>query len=287
MKIYTEDTHEARFLIIECSAGGDTFEDRMIEGLDLPSLLRPVKFSDREERYDISCYSSLEDLMKNRSLKKDEITDLLLAVDTSIRYLEERMLGDSNILIDPKYVFCGPAGDPEVYFPVTRGMEGSFQERMRLFTELLFTHADSDDPESLRFASGLMKICLMDSFRMHDIMRFIEKNRKESVNMRPVVNVKAEETEGILIQAPVFDEMPRQELFEQEIANEIMKRNLSDGKKVRIILLIAAAAISFLDIVCMILGNSRAASLLPFLMILSAAAVGYNIYAALVNKKQK
>lgn len=287
MNIYTDDTHEAKYLVIECANGGDSFEDRMIAGLDIPTLLKPVSFTDESERYDISGYVTIEDAMKNRCLKREEIMELLLSIDTSIRYLEERMLGDANILLDPMFIYTdGKAGN--VFFPVTRSGSDLFPKRMRKLSELLFIHADAEDAETLKFASGLMKISLGDSFRMHDIMRFIEKSRKEKVNTQTVKSKPLTEPEPKeqITAIPSFDEALQQELFEKEISEKTNKGVLSDGKKIRAILLIGALIVSVLDIVCMALGNNRAAKLLPILLLVSALAAGYNIVAAVLEKKK-
>ncbi|MCQ2400875.1 MAG: DUF6382 domain-containing protein [Lachnospiraceae bacterium] len=284
MKIYTEDTHEAKFLVVGCSNGGDSFEDRMISGLDISTLLKPVFFTDELERYDISGYQSLDETMKNRRLNRDEILDILISVDTSIRYLEERMLGDANILLDPMFIYT-EAGHGNILFPVTRGSSDLFSERMRKLSELLFIQADFDDPETLKFAAGLMRICLSDSFRMHDIMYFIERSRKEKIRSLPVKTDSDTETVGTVI-VPTFDDVAKQTLFEQDVTEKNGNENAFDGKKIRTILLIGAVVVSVLDIICMVLGNGKAARLLPFLLIISAAAVGYNVYAAVSGRKK-
>ena len=283
MNIYTDDTHEAKFLVIECANGGDAFEDRMIAGLEIPSLLKPVFFNEECERYDISGYQTLPEAMKNRCLSKDEIMEILLSTDIAIRYLEERMLGDSNILLDPMFIYTdGSAGS--IFFPVTRSGSDLFPERMRKLSELLFIHADCDDADTLRFASGLMKICLSESFRMHDIMRFIEKMRKEKKHPELSVS-KTFEAPVIPEAVPLFDDTERKELFEREIREKTEGKVSEDGKRIRIILLAGAFLVLALDIICMVLGNGKAAKMLPVLLIISAAAAVYNIYKMIVSRR--
>lgn len=283
MNIYTDDTHEAKFLVIECTNGGDTFEDRMISGMNIPTLMKPVFFTDELEKYDISGYQNLLETMKNRCLCKDEIMEILLSIDTAIRYLEERMLGDSNILLDPKFIYTDGSVSG-IIFPVTRSGSDLFSERMRKLSELLFIHADNDDADTLKFASGLMKICLTESFRMHDIMRFIEKSRKEKCPTEPFKSKAAEELISTVI-IPSFDDTEKENLFEKEIMEKTEGNSGGDGKKIRIILLAGALFVLALDIVCMILGNGKAAKLLPVLFIISVAAVAYNVYAIIINKR--
>lgn len=293
MKIYTDDTHEAKFLLVECADEGDTFEDRMIDGIDLPTLMKPVSCSDEILRYDISGYRTIEEALKNRCLKKDEITDILLSVDTAIKYLEERMLSDANILLDPSYVFTGGNGR-NVIFPVSRSSVGRFPERMRKLSELLFRHADFNDEAALRFAAGLMKICLSDDFRMHDIMHFVERSRRESGRVQapkpapPAESVSAGAAVSALPALPAvsaFETAAEQQLFEKEITAGTKELPDMKGKKTRLIFLAGALAVSLLDVLCMFLGNSKALKLLPLLLAVSAAAAGYNIYAAYKEKE--
>lgn len=182
MKIYEKETHEAKLLVLEYETGLSELDEKLIDSIESRSLLKPHS-RDPEglvTRYDISQYETLQEYLINRKLSRTEMIGFLAQLKSVIGVLEDHMLGDSNILLDPPHILIDSM-NRKVRFVPARVQEGTFTQRIRPLVEAMFLHADISHPEALYFAAELMKVQLRGNVHLHDLMQLIDPMRGEAV----------------------------------------------------------------------------------------------------------
>jgi len=175
MKIYEKETHEARYMYIEYENGGSDLDEKLIDSLDSRSLLKPNS-RDPEgfiTRFDISQYETLQQYLINRKLSRSEMVGLLAQLKSVISVLEDHMLSDGNILLDPPHILIDSMNRKVRFLPV-RKQDGEFTNRIRPLIEEMFLHADISHADALCFAAEMMKTVLRGNVHLHDLMQLIE-----------------------------------------------------------------------------------------------------------------
>lgn len=115
----------------------------------------------------------------NRKLSRAELVSILAQLKSVITTLEDHMLGDANILLDPEHMYIDKNNRKIRFVPVCSGRE-EFTSRLRRLTETLFLHTDMEDTESLRFAALMLRISLKENVRLHELMQLVETRRLEA-----------------------------------------------------------------------------------------------------------
>jgi len=180
LKIYEKDTHEAKYLYVENEEQFNALESHLIENIDNHYILRlnaPVT-EDGIFRFDVTACDPFSAYLINRKLSRAELVSILAQLKSVITTLEDHMLGDANILLDPEHMYIDKNNRKIRFVPVCGGRE-EFTSRLRRLTEALFLHADLEDTESLRFAALMLKTSLKENVRLHELMQLVETRRLE------------------------------------------------------------------------------------------------------------
>jgi len=180
LKIYDKNTHDIKYLCLEDQEQFSVLESRLIGNIDSHNILRllaPVG-EDGVFRFDITSCDVFSDYLINRKLTRSELVSILAQLKSVITTLEDHMLGDANILLEPEHMYIEKSSRKLRFVPVCQ-CSGSFSDRLRRLTDTLFLHADLEDPESLRFAAMLMRVSMNENVRMHDLMQLVESRYPE------------------------------------------------------------------------------------------------------------
>ena len=303
-KISVIDSHNGRSLVIERTGAEDRFEERMILSLDHPSLLKPLPdrfLCDGSFRYDISGMTSLRENCGKRSLSAPEITSLILRLDETVRYLEDHMLCDSNLLLEPEYIFLD---SERLYFiPAASGGE-SFSESIQELGKFVFLQSDTENEEAVRLSGGILRAILGGECRMHDLLRVCGKNRqKEEVTKAVVIYPEGntvtgeysreEETKKL----PVFDQERNPEPKEPKKENtgeerflqfledrEGKKQTVKNAKILRRTLILLAAEVLLCDAAFFLRGKAFLMKILPAALIILVVTALYGVLSVLTEK---
>ena len=302
-KISVIDSHNGRSLVIERTGTEDRFEERMILNLDHPSLLKPLTdrfLCDGSFRYDISGMTSLRENCEKRSLSAPEIISLILRLDETVRYLEDHMLCDSNLLLEPEYIFL----DSERLFFVPSANGGErFSESIQELGKFIFLHSDTENEEAVRLSGGMLRTILGGECRMHDLLRVCGKSRqKEEVTKAVVIYPEGNTVTGELSKEetkrlPVFDqesgsepketkkENTGEERFLQFLENrEGNRQKIKNAKILRRTLILSAAEVLLCDAAFFLFGKAFLLKILPAALIVLVVTVLYGVLSILTEK---
>lgn len=175
MNVQEKDTHEGRFLTVDHGQQAVGLDIRLIESLDNRYILRPLREQSSEGilRYNVSGCENIRKYLINRRMDRTELVGFLAQMKSVIRALEDHMLTDGNILLDPEYVYIDKGTRKVRFVPVCR-LEGPFEDRFRPLAEMIFCHADLEDTESLRFAARMMRTVMEGNLKMHTLMELAD-----------------------------------------------------------------------------------------------------------------
>lgn len=180
MRIYEKDTHEAKYLFVENGEQFTALEGHLIENIDNHYILRlnaPIT-QDGIFRFDVTSCDSFSAYLINRKLSRAELISFLAQLKSVITTMEDHMLGDANILLEPEHMYIDKNNRKIRFVPVCKSRE-DFSERLRKLTGELFLHADLEDMDSLRFAAMMMQTSLKENVRLHDLMQLVDTRRIE------------------------------------------------------------------------------------------------------------
>ena len=133
------------FMLLE-GCGEDGFEARMLEGIKDRSLLsfrQELLEGRRVLCYDITALQPLRRVLRRRKLKREELRAFVLQLDHALSLLEENLLTEGSLLMDPEQIYVDP-GTLRASFCAVPGGDFSFGEQLRsLF--LLFLESISEE----------------------------------------------------------------------------------------------------------------------------------------------
>lgn len=178
MKTEIQNTHEAKLLIIEQQETFSLLEEKLIAGIDNRYMLKPFGGGMEEGRFcfDISDFDPLSEYLVNRRLSGTEMIGFLAQMKSVITALEDHMLDDRNLLMDPEYVYIDRFNRKVRFVPLCR-QEGEFGARLRPLIEMMFLHADLEETDSLRFAAQMLRTVMRKEVRLYDLMQLIESRQ--------------------------------------------------------------------------------------------------------------
>lgn len=120
------------FMLLE-GCGEDGFEARMLEGIKDRSLLsfrQELLEGKRVLCYDITALQPLRRVLQRRKLKREELRAFVLQMDHALSLLEENLLTEGSLLMDPEQIYVDP-GTLRASFCAVPGGDFSFGEQLR------------------------------------------------------------------------------------------------------------------------------------------------------------
>jgi len=197
VRIYEKDTHQARCLYVENEEQFTSLEGKLIESIDHHNVFRPAGPVTEEGvfYFDITSCESFSAYLINRKLSRAEIISVLAQLKSVITTMENHMLGDANILLEPEHLYIDKSSRKIRFVPVCR-QQADFTVRLRKLTEVLFLHADLEDTESLRFAAMMMRVSLKETVHLYDLMQLVEMRRLYAPEEKSREPVERKETDA-------------------------------------------------------------------------------------------
>lgn len=151
------------------------YEARMLAGNEIQGLLRMhIRYQDGNPLYyyDITSRQPLNRLLDARFISRDEICQILIQVHVALMRMEEYLLGDGGILMDPGLIYM----DPELFqigLCLVPGQAGVFPEELSHFLQYILKCVNHKDRECVVLAYGVYQESLKDNYGLDDILKFI------------------------------------------------------------------------------------------------------------------
>lgn len=186
MKTSYQRELKRNYLIVETETsegqGEPPFEQKMLEQNQIDGILRfQVRQKDEEVRffYEITSKQPLSRLLEGQTIQAEQIRALVFGIAWSLDHMEQYLLSEKSVLLDPEYLYVDPES-LKVWLCLVPGMECDFPEDYSRFLEYLLGKVDHRDKESVVLAYGLYQETRKENYGMTDILRLAQQ--KSSVS---------------------------------------------------------------------------------------------------------
>ena len=186
MKTSYQRELKRNYLIVETETsegqGEPPFEQKMLEQNQIDGILRfQVRQKDEEVRffYEITSKQPLSRLLEGQTIQAEQIRALVFGIARSLDHMEQYLLSEKSVLLDPEYLYVDPES-LKVWLCLVPGMECDVPEDYSRFLEYLLGKVDHRDKESVVLAYGLYQETRKENYGMTDILRLAQQ--KSSVS---------------------------------------------------------------------------------------------------------
>ena len=181
MKTSYQRELKRNYLIVETETsegqGEPPFEQKMLEQNQIDGILRfKVRQKDEEVRffYEITSKQPLSRLLEGQTIQAEQIRALVFGIARSLDHMEQYLLSEKSVLLDPEYLYVDPES-LKVWLCLVPGMECDFPEDYSRFLEYLLGKVDHRDKESVVLAYGLYQETRKENYGMADILRLAQQ----------------------------------------------------------------------------------------------------------------
>ena len=178
MEVHYKREMKRNYLIVEPDTGvRPGYEARMLLNNAVDGLLRfHIKYMDERQSYyyDITSMQPLGRILQNRFIDRGEICQLLIQIHVALMRMEEYLLSEDGLLLEPDYIYVEPEGF-KTGLCLVPGMAGNFPERLSRLLQYLMKKVDHRDKECVVLAYGLYQESLKENFSVEDLMKLVQR----------------------------------------------------------------------------------------------------------------
>ncbi len=180
MKVTYRREMKRNYLIIDPEdMEWEGYESRMLSDNVVDGLLR-IQIRQMESGvhfyYDITSRQPLARMLGGPKWKADDLRNLLMGIFAALEHMEEYLLKESRIYLDPEYIYIDPDSF-RVGLCLVPGMERDFPEDFGHLLEKLLECVDHQDKESVVLAYGIYQESRKINYGMRDIKKLLyQKN---------------------------------------------------------------------------------------------------------------
>ncbi len=153
------------------------FEARMLAGNTIDGLL---KFCIRREDdrlwfcYEITSRQPLSRLLERTGITAPQIRRLLLGIAQTLTRMEDYLLNEALICLDPDLIYMDFA-EFQPGLCLVPGRKGDFPREFSGFLQFLLGKTDHRDKEAVMLVYGLYQESLKDNYGLNDLLRWLMK----------------------------------------------------------------------------------------------------------------
>lgn len=178
MNSWTENLSSGRYLYIEDTSSDGSYESKMASAVTSPYLLAPsAVFMERKAcfEYSISGLVSLDEYMTGKNIGSEDIISLLTQIDTAAAVVQNYLLSESSLLIDPDHVYADKQ-KKELKICVVPEYNGCFEEELKQLILRIVPHINTDDSIAMRTGIRLMRAVSKNDYKLHDVLEMLNND---------------------------------------------------------------------------------------------------------------
>jgi hypothetical protein len=145
-------------------------EDNLIEGL-LPFKLRQTE-NGFLFYYDITSKQPLSRMLETQKWRSEQIVKLLVGISGILERMEQYLLQESRILMEPEYIYIDPDSF-RIWLCLVPGLTRDFPEDFGRLLGKILEYVDHQDKESVVLAYGIYQETRKENYGIDDIMRLV------------------------------------------------------------------------------------------------------------------
>lgn len=179
MKITYRRELKHNYMIIEPGQDpereGAGYVRRILSSNGIEGVLRfQLRQMDGESRfyYEITSRQPLSRLLEGQCLQCSQIRSLVLGIAQILDRMEQYLLPESCVLLEPEYIYVEP-DQFRVWLCLVPGFSGNFPEAYGKLLEYLLGKVDHQDKDSVVLAYGLYQETRRENYGMDDILRYL------------------------------------------------------------------------------------------------------------------
>lgn len=149
----------------------------MLEQNQIDGILHfQVRQKDEEIRffYEITSKQPLSRLLEGQTIQAEQIRALILGIARSLDHMEQYLISEKSVLLDPEYLYVDPES-LKVWLCLVPGLECDFPEDYSRLLEYLLGKVDHRDKESVVLAYGLYQETRKKITEWADILRLAQQ----------------------------------------------------------------------------------------------------------------
>lgn len=158
--------------------------------------------------YEITSRQPLSRMLESHLLQENEIRQIILGISHILDRMEEYLLRESCVLLEPDYIYVEPESF-EIWLCLVPGLERDFPYDYGKLLEYLLGKVDHQDRESVILAYGLYQETRKTNYGMDDILRVMYSEKQEPETAEEIL--EEEPQEPILEIPAVLKREPKQE----------------------------------------------------------------------------
>ena len=159
------------------------YEARMMIGNTIEGLLKfRIKRTDSRSQfcYEITSKQPLSRLLEQSTINAVQIRRLLLGIARTLTRMEDYLLTEEQILLDPDYIYMNP-DDYQPFLCLIPGKTGDFPHEFSLFLQFLLGKVDHQDREAVVLTYGLYRESLKENYGLDNLLRWLMKENCPNV----------------------------------------------------------------------------------------------------------
>lgn len=157
------------------------YECKMLSGNRVRGILQfQLRQVDDEVRfyYEITSRQPLSRMLESHLLQETDIRQIVLGISHILDRMEEYLLRESCVLLEPDYIYVEPENF-EIWLCLVPGLERDFPYDYGKLLEYLLGKVDHQDRESVILAYGLYQETRKTNYGMEDILRVMYSEKQE------------------------------------------------------------------------------------------------------------
>ena len=198
MEVSYERQMRHNYLIIRADEiQKENYECRMLMANSIEGLLK-FRFRQTETGiefyYEITSRQPVNRILEGRTIKRQEIVKLIYSIAALLERLENYLLQESQILLDPQYIYT----DPEIvqfFFCLVPDRKADFSKDMERLLQYLLKKTDHRDKESALLSYRLYQESQKEFYGMESLLKWLplREDRELVCQIRDEINPEQRE----------------------------------------------------------------------------------------------
>ena len=194
MDISYKRQHNESFMVVELEDTVSTYEEKMIEENDIPSLLTITKMNfngSMQYHYNISRKENLEDYLDSHDLNLDIFRRFVVNLKLAYAELDKYLIDERHIWLDKESLFFEKSADSFklglCFYPKDMG---TMQEQFRSIMDCILKKSPSADKEFTRIIYEIYDLCLKDDYTLGEILERLQPKENEAETKVENINLR-------------------------------------------------------------------------------------------------
>ncbi len=222
------------YLVADMPEGAeDDYRLEMISRNNIPGLLKALRrMNEGREQvyYEISSLQPLSRIYDHKEIKKSEASLLLRGIADVFRAIQEYMLTEGAMILDPEYLYVDPENlKPGLLYIPWNGRQ--LQESLLELTEYLMEHIDQSDPSAAMWTYRLYKTAKNENCILDDIEKVLLDPATPEPDAGSRIKEKAYIGETAVISPAELTDLDEEEEEDNERRQGLFTRIFGSGTK--------------------------------------------------------